>query len=136
MALTFKWGSKSDQFLNAATIAYFRGLNFCILSDDDSLKDIQVVQETMQDIAKGMRFFPPTELVKKWWEMGMIDESQKRELLPSWAAKHLRDLRDLGINEKMICVSLHMKCLRKSTRLCLKRQLKKFILKKQSKVVL
>ena len=30
----------------------------------------------------------------------MIDETQKREPLPSWAAKHLRDLRDLGINEK------------------------------------
>ena len=99
---TFKWGSKSDQFLNAAQqLLILEGkLNFCILSDDDSLKDIQVIQETMQDIAKGMRFFPPTELVKKWWEMGMIDESQKREPLPSWAAKHLRDLRDLGINEK------------------------------------
>lgn len=99
---TFKWGSKSDQFLNAAQqLLILEGrLNFSILSDDDSLKDIQTIQETMQDISKGMRFFPPQNLVNKWWEMGMIDETQKREPLPSWAVKHLRDLRDLGINEK------------------------------------
>ena len=99
---TFKWGSKSDMFLNAAQqLLILEGkLNFCIMSDEDSLKDIQTIQETMLDIAKGMRFFPPQQLVKTWWEMGMIDETQKREPLPSWASQHIRDLRDLGINEK------------------------------------
>eukprot|EP00944_MAST-04C_sp_MAST-4C-sp1_P003628 g3628.t1 len=99
---TFKWGSKSDMFLQAAQqLLILEGkLNFCIMSDEDSLKDIEVIQETMLDIAKGMRFFPPQQLVKAWWEMGMIDETQKREPLPSWASQHSRDLRDLGINEK------------------------------------
>ena len=99
---TFKWGSKSDMFLHAAQQLQIleNKLNFSILGDGDSFQGLDTIQETMLDIAKGMRFFPPQQLVKTWWEMGMIDETQKREPLPSWASQHIRDLRDLGINEK------------------------------------
>ena len=75
-------------------------LNFSIMGDGDSFKDLDRIQETMLDIAKGMRFFPPEKLVNKWIELGMIDETQKREPLPTWALKHTKDLRDVGINEK------------------------------------
>ena len=68
-------------------------LNFCIMSDDDSLKDIDD-SRNHADIAKGMRFFP-WQLVKTWWEMGMIDETQKGSH-SKLGITALRDLRDLG----------------------------------------
>lgn len=100
---TFKWGAKADTFAQAAQQFQIleSKLNFCILAGDEHvLKDADDIQEVVIDISKGLRFFPPQNMVRLWWEQGLIDEMQKRESLPKWLKNWTKDLNDLGINEK------------------------------------
>ena len=54
ISINFQMGFKVRHVSQAAQqLLILEGkLNFCIMSDEDSLKDIEVIQETMLDIAK------------------------------------------------------------------------------------